>query len=66
MHRPRAKSLAQQALDLLSAPQALRPQPTEATMPAPSSALPTSAHPVDERLPAPKLAALGLQHVLVM
>ena len=24
------------------------------------------AHPVDERLPAPRLAALGLQHVLVM
>ena len=26
----------------------------------------TSAHPVDERLPAGRLAALGLQHVLVM
>ena len=26
----------------------------------------TSVHPVDERLPAPRLAALGLQHVLVM
>ena len=26
----------------------------------------TTAHPVDERLPAGKLAALGLQHVLVM
>src|ERR1700735_3279192 len=25
-----------------------------------------SVHPVDEILPAPKLAALGLQHVLVM
>ncbi len=25
-----------------------------------------STHPVDEHLPAPKLAALGLQHVLVM
>jgi uric acid transporter len=25
-----------------------------------------TVHPVDERLPAPKLAALGLQHVLVM
>jgi uric acid transporter len=25
-----------------------------------------SVHPVDERLPAPRLAALGLQHVLVM
>ena len=23
-------------------------------------------HPVDEKLPAPRLAALGLQHVLVM
>ncbi len=27
---------------------------------------PAGVHPVDERLPAPKLAALGLQHVLVM
>ncbi len=26
----------------------------------------TTVHPVDERLPAPRLAALGLQHVLVM
>lgn len=26
----------------------------------------TQAHPVDERLPTGKLAALGLQHVLVM
>jgi NCS2 family nucleobase:cation symporter-2 len=26
----------------------------------------TGVHPVDERLPAPRLAALGLQHVLVM
>ncbi|MEZ5707130.1 MAG: solute carrier family 23 protein [Burkholderiaceae bacterium] len=26
----------------------------------------STAHPVDERLPAGKLAALGLQHVLVM
>ncbi len=26
----------------------------------------TAVHPVDERLPAPRLAALGLQHVLVM
>ncbi len=26
----------------------------------------TSVHPVDEKLPAPRLAALGLQHVLVM
>jgi hypothetical protein len=26
----------------------------------------TAIHPVDERLPAGKLAALGLQHVLVM
>jgi uric acid transporter len=26
----------------------------------------TTTHPVDERLPAPRLAALGLQHVLVM
>jgi NCS2 family nucleobase:cation symporter-2 len=26
----------------------------------------TAIHPVDERLPAPRLAALGLQHVLVM
>ena len=25
-----------------------------------------STHPVDEILPAPRLAALGLQHVLVM
>lgn len=25
-----------------------------------------AVHPVDERLPAPRLAALGLQHVLVM
>ena len=25
-----------------------------------------TVHPVDERLPAPRLAALGLQHVLVM
>ena len=28
--------------------------------------MPPSVHPVDEVLPAPKLAALGLQHVLVM
>jgi NCS2 family nucleobase:cation symporter-2 len=27
---------------------------------------PNAVHPVDERLPAPRLAALGLQHVLVM
>ena len=27
---------------------------------------PTTVHPVDERLPLPRLAALGLQHVLVM
>ncbi len=27
---------------------------------------PTGVHPVDEKLPAPRLAALGLQHVLVM
>ena len=26
----------------------------------------TSVHPVDEVLPAPRMAALGLQHVLVM
>ena len=26
----------------------------------------TTVHPVDERLPTPRLAALGLQHVLVM
>ena len=26
----------------------------------------TTVHPVDERLPTGKLAALGLQHVLVM
>ena len=26
----------------------------------------TTVHPVDEKLPAPRLAALGLQHVLVM
>lgn len=26
----------------------------------------SSTHPVDELLPAPKLFALGLQHVLVM
>lgn len=26
----------------------------------------TATHPVDERLPTSKLAALGLQHVLVM
>ena len=26
----------------------------------------THVHPVDEVLPAPRLAALGLQHVLVM
>ena len=26
----------------------------------------TSTHPVDEMLPPPQLAALGLQHVLVM
>jgi xanthine/uracil permease len=26
----------------------------------------TAVHPVDEKLPAPRLAALGLQHVLVM
>ncbi len=26
----------------------------------------TSVHPVDEVLPAPRLAALGIQHVLVM
>ncbi|MBC7733233.1 MAG: purine permease, partial [Bacteriovorax sp.] len=26
----------------------------------------TTVHPVDEVLPAPRLAALGLQHVLVM
>src|SRR5271156_5203210 len=28
--------------------------------------MPSSVHPVDEILPLPKLAALGLQHVLVM
>ena len=28
--------------------------------------MPSSVHPVDEMLPLPKLAALGLQHVLVM
>ena len=26
----------------------------------------SAVHPVDEKLPAPRLAALGLQHVLVM
>ena len=26
----------------------------------------TTVHPVDEKLPFPRLAALGLQHVLVM
>ena len=26
----------------------------------------SAVHPVDELLPAPRLAALGLQHVLVM
>ena len=26
----------------------------------------TTVHPVDERLPTPRLAALGFQHVLVM
>ncbi len=30
------------------------------------AALPTVVHPVDERLPTGKLAALGLQHVPVM
>ena len=27
---------------------------------------PNTVHPVDEILPAPRLAALGLQHVMVM
>ena len=31
-----------------------------------SSAAATAVHPVDQRLPAGKLTALGLQHVLVM
>ncbi len=31
-----------------------------------STAAETTVHPVDERLPTPRLAALGLQHVLVM
>ena len=26
----------------------------------------TAVHPVDEKLPLPRLSALGLQHVLVM
>ena len=28
--------------------------------------MPNSTHPVDQKLPVPRLAALGLQHVLVM
>jgi NCS2 family nucleobase:cation symporter-2 len=31
-----------------------------------STAIEPAVHPVDEKLPAPRLAALGLQHVLVM
>ena len=34
--------------------------------PATSLTTTTNVHPVDEGLPAPRLAALGLQHVLVM
>ena len=34
--------------------------------PARRPAPPTVLHPIDERLPLPRLAALGLQHVLVM
>jgi uric acid transporter len=30
------------------------------------AAVPSSVHPVDEKLPLPRLSALGLQHVLVM
>ena len=46
--------------------------PTAATVAAPDDAAPDAAatrsgvHPVDERLPAGRLTALGLQHVLVM
>ncbi|MDE2047252.1 MAG: purine permease [Betaproteobacteria bacterium] len=36
------------------------------TMTTPASAAPAGVHPVDEKLPAGKLTALGLQHVLVM
>jgi NCS2 family nucleobase:cation symporter-2 len=41
-----------------------KPQPSSFPLKAPPSDL--SLHPVDQTLPAPRLAILGLQHVLVM
>ena len=42
---------------------AIKKRPTRALQ---GEIMPQSVHPVDEKLPTPRLAALGLQHVLVM
>jgi NCS2 family nucleobase:cation symporter-2 len=49
----------------LSAVRSPAPEPDASAPRARASALP-AVHPVDEKLPLPRLAALGLQHVLVM
>ena len=48
-------------MSLTNAPDA---QPPDAGRPAPGTGRPV--HPVDEVLPAPRLAILGLQHLFIM